>query len=153
MTLNDNEFTSGEIMQYMKAAYGRQLNGNSFQHYMIKTWSQAGRIPDIYGGHKIEGYRVGAITIWMIEGLSRDILQHLDELRSQLKSKEIEVKEDRRQRPRRQRTAFYYQMLGKRNQSIMTREDSVLPFNWKQLGVKSTQLVDRGKSVKTKKKK
>jgi hypothetical protein len=136
----DNEFTSHELLDYMKGAYGSQINGAPFSAYNINNWIRMGKIPTAYGDHRIlqvvitpefNNYRV--ITI---EGLTRDIKDALDlmEFKSQ-SGKAVKTK-----RPRKHRTTFYFQTLKKLGKQYTRKTLSVLPKNWKEVGIKSNQL-------------
>lgn len=136
----DNEFTSRELLNYLKRAYGSQINGAPFSAYNINNWIRIGKIPTAYGDHRIlkvvitpefNNYRV--ITI---EGLTRDILSDLGLLGFKLKPE----KTAKAKRPRKHRTPFYYQTLKKLGKQYTRKTLSILPENWKQVGIKANQL-------------
>jgi hypothetical protein len=136
----ENEFTSHELLDYLKRAYGSQINGAPFSAYNINNWIRIGKIPMAYGDHRIlkvvvtpefNNYRV--ITI---EGLTRDILSDLELLGFNLKSgNTVKTK-----RPRKQRTQFYFQTLKKLGKQYTRKTLSILPENWKEVGIKANQL-------------
>ena len=136
----NNEFTSHELLDYLKRAYGSQINGAPFSPYNVNNWIRIGKIPTAYGDHRIlkvvtipefNNYRV--ITI---EGLTRDILGELGLLELKLKSEKI----SKARRPRKHRTQFYFQTLKKLGKQYTRKTISILPENWKGVGIKSNQL-------------
>jgi hypothetical protein len=136
----DNEFTSHELLDYMKGAYGSQINGAPFSVYNINNWIRIGKIPTAYGDHRVlkvvitpefNNYRVISI-----EGLTRDILSDLWLLEFKLKS----GKTSKTKRPRKQRTSFYFQTLNKVGKQYTRKTLSILPENWKEVGIKTNQL-------------
>ncbi len=136
----DNEFTSHELLDYLKRAYGSQINGALFSAYNINNWIRIGKIPTAYGDHRIlkvvitpefNNYRV--ITI---EGLTRDILNDLDLMEFKLQS----GKKSKTKRPRKHRTSFYFQTLEKLGKQYTRKTLSILPENWKEVGIKTNQL-------------
>jgi hypothetical protein len=136
----DNEFTSHELLNYLKGAYGSQINSAPFSAYNINNWIRIGKIPTAYGDHLIlkvvvipefNNYRV--ITI---EGLTRDILSDLDLMELKLISEKIA----KTKRPRKYRTEFYFQTLKKMGKQYTRKTLSILPENWKEVGIKSNQL-------------
>jgi len=52
---NDNEFTSTELMKYLKAAYSTQISGKPFSHHNLNNCISMGKLPQAYGGNKIRG--------------------------------------------------------------------------------------------------
>ncbi len=136
----DNEFTSYELLDYLKRAYGSQINGAPFSAYNINNWIRIGKIPTAYGDHLIlkvvntlefNNYRV--ITV---EGLTRDILSDLGLPEFNLKSGKIA----KSKRPRKHRTPFYYQTLKQLGKQYTRKTLSMLPENWKEVGIKANQL-------------
>lgn len=136
----DNEFTSRELLDYLKRAYGSQINGTPFSAYNVNNWIRIGKIPMAYGDHRIlkvvsvrefNNYRV--ITI---EGLTRDILSDLECLGIKLQPRKVL----KTKRPRKQRTTFYFQTLKKLGKQYTRKTISILPENWKEVGIKTNQL-------------
>jgi hypothetical protein len=54
----ENEFTTNELLNYLKAAYRIQINGTPFSHYNINNWIRNGKIPEAYGNHKISNVEI-----------------------------------------------------------------------------------------------
>jgi hypothetical protein len=136
----NNEFTTRELLDYLKKAYGSQINGAPFSAYNINNWIRIGKIPTSYGDHRImkvvitpefNNYRV--ITI---EGLTRDLLSDFGLMEFKLKS----GKTAKTKRPRKQRTPFYFQTLKKMGKQYTRKTISILPENWKEVGIKTNQL-------------
>ena len=136
----DNEFTSHELLDYLKKAYGSQINGAPFYAYNINNWIRIGKIPTAYGDHKI--LKVVTIPefnnhrVITIEGLTRDILNDLDLMEFKLKSEKI----TKTKRPRKHRTTFYFQTLKKLGKQYTRKTLLILPENWKEVGIKTNQL-------------
>jgi hypothetical protein len=136
----NNEFTTHELLDYLKKAYGSQINGAQFSAYNINNWVRIGKIPTAYGDHRIlkvviipefNNYRVLSI-----EGLTRDILSDLGLMGFKLRSE----KTAKTKRPRKHRTQFYYQTLKKLGKQYTRKTLSILPENWKEVGIKANQL-------------
>jgi hypothetical protein len=135
----ENEFTSNELLNYLKAAYRLKINGSAFSHHNINNWIRNGKIPEAYGNHKILNVEISKAfcnrRILTIDGLTRDVLDDLHLLRKAKKFPPIK-------RIRKQRTELYFQILAKAGKQYTkkTKELSTLPNNWKQLGIKPNQL-------------
>jgi hypothetical protein len=136
----DNEFTSHELLDYLKRAYGSQINGAPFSAYNINNWIRIGKIPMAYGDHQIIKVVVAPEfndnRVITVEGLTRDILSDLGLLGFHLKSK----KTVRTKRPRKHRTQFYYQTLKKLGKQYTRKTLTILPENWREVGIKANQL-------------
>lgn len=147
MEYSSDEFTVAELLEYMKAAYGATIRQSEFTYQILDTWIRNKKVPDIYGGHKIlKVVKTTHTRVLTIKDLDRSILDDLDVLREMCKKKPALPS----QRPHKQRTALYFQLLGSKNQTKKTLEASTLPDNWKELGIKPTQLSRRASSKKKK---
>jgi hypothetical protein len=145
----DNEFTSCELLKYLKEAYGLQINGAPFVAYTINNWIRYGKIPMAYGDHKILKVvnieQFSNAKVLTLEGLTRDTLDDLQFL----KIKSFSERLPKTKRPRKHRTRFYYQLLEKVGKQYTKKTLSILPDDWKQIGIKSNQLAkQRYKKVK-----
>jgi hypothetical protein len=145
----NNEFTSCELLKYLREAYGLQINGSPFVAYTINNWIRYGKIPMAYGNHKIlkveNILQLSNVKVLTLEGLTRDTLDDLQFL----KIKSFSERLPKTKRPRKHRTRFYYQLLEKNGKQRTKNKLSVLPNEWKQLGIKSNQLVkQRYKKIK-----
>jgi hypothetical protein len=144
----ENEFTRTDILQYLTKAYGRQLNGNRFSIHNLNNWARVGKIPNLYGGHRIlqvDTYPIGkGIKIYTLEGLTRDIVKDVDLLPNKTP---LTKRVDKRTLPRKHRTQYYYDILAKHGKQYTRRtlSDSILPDNWKEIGIKQNQLRQRKK--------
>jgi hypothetical protein len=136
-----NEFTTHELMQYIKAAYGTQINGAAFRPINLSNWIRIKKIPEAYGGHRITSIKtiegINNARVLTIEGLTRDVLVSLD-----LLSKKIRVEIPKLKRARKQRTPFYYKILEKAGKQYTkkTKQISTIPESWKTIGIKQNQL-------------
>lgn len=152
MTLEDNEFTKGELLAYIKAAYGKSVSGKKIGYSILGAWIRLMRIPPAYGGNKILKYeKLGHVFIFTVEGLSRSLLDDLDAVR-RASIVNLPVIEKKRSRAKKQRTELYYTLLGSKQTTKVSLNNSILPNNWKMLGMKPNQTVDAvRKGEKTKK--
>jgi hypothetical protein len=138
----ENEFTTTELLKYLKAAYGKQMNGSHFQLYHIHSWIRYGKVPEIYGGYKITDARkykeLGEMVVITLEGFTRDeMLANIDALKT------IKVPAVNKRKPHKQRTKLYYQILTKAGKQYTekTLEQATLPTFWKEAGGKANQVV------------
>jgi hypothetical protein len=144
---DDNEFTSIELMKYLKAAYGVQINGVSFSTYNLNNWIRMGKLPEAYGGHKIEKVAYvksfASKRVLTLDGLTRDILNDIYLLENKIPTKRTA----KTKLPRKHRTGLYFQILEKagKQYTIRTKEQSTIPEDWKLAGIKSNQLARIGK--------
>ena len=140
-----NEFTTHELMQYIKAAFGTQINGAAFSPTNISNWLRHKKIPEAYGGHKITSIKsitgISNVHVLTLEGLTRDVLDNLDLLRHTNAKPVPKLKQARKQR-----TPFYYQILEKAGKQYTrkTKQLATIPQTWKTIGIKQNQLVKPG---------
>ena len=136
-----NEFTTHELMQYIKAAFGKQINGAPFGPTNLSNWLRMKKIPEAYGAHRITSIKaitgISNVRILTVEGLTRDVLEHLDLLANGSTGPLPRMK-----RPRKQRTPFYYQVLEAAGQQYTrkTKVTATLPPSWNAIGIKQAQL-------------
>jgi hypothetical protein len=140
IAFEDNEFTTHEILKYLKRAYGSQINGAPFSAYNINNWIRISKIPTAYGDHRIlqvvTSPEFGNHRVITIEGLNRDIINDLSFLEFNPQSAE----KSKAKRSRKQRTTFYFQTLEKLGKQYTKKTMSILPGNWKEVGIKANQL-------------
>jgi hypothetical protein len=147
---SDNEFTAWDILEYLKRAYGVQINGTPFRSYNITNWIRAGKLPDAYGGNEIRGItrykELGNLAVLYVEGLSRmDIEATIgspSNYRKTFNHRRMVERVDGRRQPRKQRTPLYYQILSDagKQYTVKTKGMATLPDNWKEAGIKKNQL-------------
>lgn len=145
-----NEFTSWELLEYMKLAYGSQLNGSAFTSTNLQNWIRQRRIPDLYGGFKIIGVdrykELNNLLVLSLDGFTRN---EAEALVGSLSSFEETVNKRRKlerikksSRPLKHRTKFYFKLLPKSKQyTRKLLEQSTLPDFWKDAGIKRNQMV------------
>ena len=147
ITFQENEFTRTDILEYLTKAFGRQINGNRFSTYNLNNWARVCKIPNLYGGHKIlrvVKYPIGrGIKIYTLEGLTRDVINNVELLQNNFLINKKRI--DKRTLPRKFRTQYYYDVLAKAGKQYCRRtlQDSILPDNWKEIGIKQNQLLSR----------
>ncbi len=159
LPLQDNQFTISELLAYLKKVYGSKLNGSEFTLENVLAWLVIGHMPECYGGHLISSIRMSGMRVLMINGLSREDMQYIDQAiqkSAQVKSlleahdvihghtttiKTLAPSEI----PKARRTRLYYQTA-----KLPVPKD-VLPDNWRALGIKANQLVNIKKRRKKKK--
>lgn len=147
--MESNQLTTRELFNYMKLAYGKQINGSPFTYNLITMWMRVGAVPTAYGGYKvvnIEKYQNFNMSVLTLEGFDRSIL---DDIHLVAKP---QVDIPAVSRPRKQRTKLYYEIL-KKNRKLFTRktlEASTLPNNWRELGIKPNQLAGVHRKKKSK---
>lgn len=137
--LEFNQLTTRELLQYVRNAYGLQVNGNEFGYITVSTWMRNKRVPLAYGGHKIvniekrDEFNMSVLTL---EDFDRSILSAVKEIaRPQIDIPKVS-------RPRKQRTALYYEILESKGKQTTkkTLKGSILPDNYLALGIKPNQL-------------
>ena len=76
-----NESILAELLKYLIAAFGCQLNGNCFSNQLLHRWIDLKKIPEIYGDHKIitinKYEKLGNLLILTIGCLDREDAQFL----------------------------------------------------------------------------
>jgi hypothetical protein len=145
----DNEFTSWEILEFLKNVYGMQVNGSPF----TQNWIRIKKLPDFYGGHKIiktERYKeLNNLLVLTLENLNRsqltDLVGCLSDFRETLNKRRAIDRIAYNKKPRKQRTHLYYQILCKANKQYTkkTIKQATLPDDWKGAGVKGNQTAHR----------
>jgi hypothetical protein len=145
----DNEFTSWEILEYLKNVYGTQINGSPFKNINIQNWIRIRKLPDAYGGCKIikttrykELYNLLVLTI---DGLRRseltEVVGSVSAFKETLNKRRAIDKIPFSKKPRKQRTKLYYQILKKAGKQYTkkTLKQATLPEDWKSAGIKGNQ--------------
>lgn len=138
--LESDEFTTWTLLEYLKLAYGVQINGRSFTVHTVLNWVAALKMPDSYGGHRI--YQVQRhkelynMMTFRVEHLNRhdiaDMLGKLDQYATQLNKRR--VAETKKKGRKKVRTEFYYQQL-----PVRKRRGTVVPDNYAELGISKRQ--------------
>jgi hypothetical protein len=139
----DNEFTGYELLSFITAAFGCQVNGKPFKGYHLNNWIRIGKVPDAYGGYKILSVeKVKALDnrkILVLDGITRDALADIQHYSLQINSPSIQIK-----KPRKQRTLLYYELLERagKQHTRKTRTAATIPNQWKIIGIKRNQLIN-----------
>ena len=137
----ENEFTFHELLHYLKKAYGCQINGAPFSAYNVNNWIRAGKIPMLYGDHRILNVvktpEFGGLKVFTLEGLTRDTLEDLHLIQVESFRNEL----PKIKRPRKHRTRLYYKILERNGKQYTKKTISMLPDQWKLAGIKGNQLV------------
>ena len=146
-----NEFTSWDILEYLRLIYGTQINGSPFTSGNIQNWIRSGKLPEFYVGYKIahtERYKEqGNLLVITVEGLSREqLIEIAGSLSNYAETSNRRRKADvipKIKRPRKLRTQLYYKTLEKigKQSTKRTLNNCILPNNWKESGIKANQLV------------
>jgi len=153
--LEPNEFTSWDILEYLKIVYGTQVNGSPFTSINMQNWIRNMKLPEFYGGFEIIDARrykeLNNLLILTIEGLNRaevcELVGSLTEFTETQNKRRALDSSPKLKRPRKQRTNLYYKILadaGKRY-TKRTLNGSILPDDWKGAGIKGNQLISRKK--------
>lgn len=138
-----NEFIVADILEYMRRAYGRKVDGSIFTTYNVDSWLSTGKIPDAYGGNKIldiTHYKeLGQLKVITIEHLDRNDIEaiygSLSDFRLTLNKRRAR---EPKARKRKVRTELYYQILGKKSQA---KNPIMLPNDYRAKGIKENQLI------------
>lgn len=128
--IKDNELLTKQVLEYLKATYGRQINGKEFTTEQILRWASIGKFPDIYGGNKIVHSRKVAII-----GMVALTIENLDHELCTFAIKHFTTPLYTHKTTKKKRTKLYYQLAKKNPPS----QASVLPDNYKELGIKRNQ--------------
>jgi hypothetical protein len=139
----NNEFTGYELLSFVTAAFGCQVNGNPFKSYHLNNWIRIGKVPDAYGGYRIlsvekmEGLHSGKVLA--LSELTRDVLIDIQRHPLQVKNPPIPVR-----KPRKQRTALYYELLERvgKQYTRKTKKVATISNQWKMIGIKRNQLIN-----------
>ena len=145
----DNEFTSWDILEFLKNVYGAQVNGSPFTNINIQNWIRNKKLPEFYGGHRIiktDRYKeLNNLLVLTLENLNRSELTELvgclSNFRETLNMRRAVDKIDYNKKPRKLRTGLYYQILKKAGKQYTkkTIKRATLPECWKAAGVKANQ--------------
>jgi hypothetical protein len=136
-----NELTTWDLLEYMERAYGAQVSGQPFTIHNVNVWIRIGKLPDAYGGNKIlrmDRYKdFGNLRILTIEHLDReDIEAFYGSLGGYKETLNKSRARTRRVRKRKNRTEFYYQLLGNRGRK---RNVTAIPDDYRMIGIKGNQ--------------
>jgi hypothetical protein len=135
-----NEFTVSEILDYLKAAFGYQINGSPFKSYHIYNWIRLRKLPDAYGGYKILDVisMKGLSKVIVLDGFNREMLDDVQMFSPPPITILPQIK-----RPRKQRTRLYYELLEKAGKQYTrkTKKLATISNQWKAAGIKPNQLV------------
>lgn len=139
--LETDEFTTWTLLEYLKLAFGAQVNGRAFTVNLLLHWIRDEKIPESYGGHRI--YQVQRhkelynMCTFRVEHLDRHeiaaMMGRLDEYATHLNKRR--VAETKKRGRKKVRTEFYYQQLPERK-----RRGTVVPDNYAELGITKRQL-------------
>jgi hypothetical protein len=151
----NNEFTSWEILEFMKNVYGAQINGSPFTNWNVQNWIRMRKLPELYGGHRIiktERFKeLNNLLVLTIENLHRceltDLVGYLPDFKETLNKRRAVDKIAYNKKPRKQRTGLYYQILAKAGKQYTkkTIKQATLPEDWAGAGVKGNQLTPKAK--------
>lgn len=146
----ENEFTTLELVYFLKKAYKTQINTKPFTAAVIRNWIRIKHFPAAYGGYKIISTKVykeyGSIRTLMIDGLTRvdveDMIGSFKDLYGNIK---VEINSWKELKPRKQRTKLYYDILDAAGKQYTkkTLKRSTLPLYWKAAGIKRNQIVNK----------
>lgn len=155
----DNEFTSWDILEFLKNVYGAQVNGSPFTNINIQNWIRNKKLPEFYGGHRIiktERYQeLNNLLVLTLENLSRseltDLVGCLSDFTETLNRRRAIDKIASNKKPRKHRTGLYYQILNKANKQYTkkTIRQATLPDDWKGAGIKGNQLTPKRENTRT----
>jgi hypothetical protein len=142
-----NEFTTSDLLEYLRRGYGSQISGAGFSIHNINVWVRIGKIADAYGGNKIlrvDRYKeFGNIRILTIEHLNRSDIEFaygaFGRFMETLNKARAKPPKTRKQKLR---TEFYYQILGGRGRRSKA---IVIPDKYKEVGIRENQF--KGRSV------
>jgi hypothetical protein len=148
-----NEISASELLEYLKRAYGCQINGSPFSSISINNWLRQKAVPQAYGGYKIlmaTRYKaLGNLLVLTLDGFNREEMEALvgslcdyEETKNRLRKQDQLPKESG---PRKKRTRLYYQFLkkGGKQWTKKTLDQAILPLYYKEAGVKQNQLPKR----------
>jgi hypothetical protein len=140
-----NEFTTSDLLEYLRRGYGSQISGERFSIHNINVWVRMGKIADAYGGNKIlraDRYKeLGNIRILTIEHLNRSDIEYaygaFGRFMETINKARAKPPKARKQKLR---TEFYYQLLGGRGRR---GKAIVIPDNYKEVGIRENQFKER----------
>ena len=144
---SDNEFTCSDLLRYLRTCFGLQINGSPFTIHTINNWIRIGKIPMLYGDHRILRVEIfpklNGLKVLTIEGMTRDLLVDLH----LLEPKPFKPL-PKTMRVRKHRTKLYYQILEKHGKQNTKKTLSMLPDSWKLMGIKYNQLTQNNHKKK-----
>ena len=112
-TFDQNEFTLSELLKYLIAAFGCQLNGNCFSNQLLHRWIALKKIPELYGGHNIVAVNkyipLGNLIVLTIDGLDREDVQFLFD-HKEMRKDVFQLKAAKQRREIKRRTKLYYKI-------------------------------------------
>ena len=151
--LAQNEFTTNEVLHFLRVAYNTQISGKPFTVAIIRNWIRIKHFPLMYGGYKIPSTKIykqfGDVRVLIIEGLTRMEVEgmigslHNAEYGDPKPEKNI----SKNIKPRKQRTKLYYQTLDAAGKQYTkkTLKQATLPLHWKVAGIKRNQMVNKSR--------
>lgn len=153
---SENEFTTAELLHFLRIAYSTQINGKPFTAATIRNWIRINHFPAAYGGYRIVSTKIykqlGGIRVLDIEGLTRSQVEEMigSLHKAECNDNKIEKGISKNLRPRKQRTKLYYQTLeaAGKQYTKKTLEQATLPKYWKEVGIKRNQMVNKSRSNK-----
>lgn len=144
----ENEFTTQELLCFLRSAYVIQINGKPFTGAVIRNWIEIKHFPLAYGGYQIVSNilykQYGNMRVLTLEGITRkEMIEMAGSQDGNNKLQAVSLT-----KPRKQRTKLYYQILQSAGKQYTKKKLSVstLPLYWKEAGIKKNQLVNKGKS-------
>jgi hypothetical protein len=129
LPLPDNQFTSSELSSFLKKMYGAKISQGPFLAGDVHRWATEGKMPEAYGGHKLEAAMMSGVMIFTVEGLNREDYGFLKRTKVS-PARKINKRKDRRP----PRTELYNKI------AKVKFPETTLPNNWKEVGIKGNQL-------------
>ena len=149
-TFLENEFTTAEILYFLKKAYGKQINCKPFTSAIISNWIRIRHFPLVYGGYRIISSSIykeyGRIRTLMLDGLTR--IEAEEMIGSLEDAYNKPIKSTKELKPRKHRTKLYYQVLESAGKQYTkkTIKEATLPTCWKLAGIKTNQTINKKRS-------
>lgn len=148
--LESDEFTTWTLLEYLKLAFGAQVNGRAFTIRTIDPWLRASKIPESYGGHRIyqqcRHKALNNVLTFRVEHLNRhdieEMIGKLDGYTETLNKRRVAPK--KKGGRKKVRTELYYQSL-----PLRRRRGTVIPNNYAELGITKQQIHNVSKSRKS----
>src|ERR1035437_6891416 len=146
--LAENEFTTAEVLLFLRLAYSTQINGKPFTAATIRNWIRINHFPAAYSGYRIVSTKIykqlGGIRVLDIEGLTRKDVEEMIGSMNDNTNIKINVLPIKNKKPRKQRTKLYYKILeaAGKQYTKKTLKQATLPLYWKEAGIKRNQMVN-----------
>src|ERR1035437_549546 len=146
--LEENEFTTKELLHFLRIAYNTQINGKPFTVPIIRNWIRMKHFPAAYGGYRIVSTKIykqlGGIRVLDIEGLTRKEVEEMIGSLNDNTNIKINVLPIKNKKPHKQRTKLYYKILeaAGKQYTKKTLKQATLPLYWKEAGIKRNQMVN-----------